>query len=206
MAKEVYAKQPKIKFHVVSCVAHNKLCKTQNVNGYPTVKFYKEGSYLPEEQENFNSINAETILTKLGFDSEGKQIAFNKIHSVRVKPPSKRNEVHATFKPKKAIRGETPNKPEPKVVPKPVEPKPAPKIARVVPFHTYEVSDAWHDAATSFEFSLKYNIYMSNGRMPKKQQDAFFDWLELLADTLPPQMNRTLDIIKHLLGEFELHW
>jgi hypothetical protein len=47
---------------------------------------------------------------------------------------------------------------------------------------------------------------MSNGRMPKKQQDAFLDWLELLADTLPPQMNRTLDIVKHLLGEFKLHW
>ena len=204
MAKKIYAKQPKIKFHAVSCVAHNKLCKTQDVDGYPTIKLFKEGSYIPEEHENFSSLTEETIFEKLGFDSEGKQLLTGKVHSVRVPPPSKRKEQQIKPKSKeqttmKNIRGESHHKL--KIEPKPIETKPD-KIARVVPFHTHEASDAWHDAATSFEFSLKYNMYMANGPMPKKEQDAFLDWLELLQDTLPPQMNRTLELIKHLLGEY----
>jgi thiol oxidase len=197
MAKEIHAKQPKIAFHAVSCVAHHKLCKTQNVDGYPTVMLYKEGSYMAVEEE-FDRANADSILEKLGFDSEGKQTSTGKVKSIRVKPPVKR---HVTLKPKGATKKSLRNEEVHKEKPKPVESKPA-KIARVVPFHTHEVSDAWHDAATSFEFSLKYNIYMSNGHMPRKQQDAFLDWLELLVDVLPPQMNRTLDLIKHLIDNF----
>ena len=204
MAKKIYSKQPKIEFHAVSCVAHNKLCKTQKVDGYPTIMLFKEGSYVPEEHENFSSLTAEIIFEKLGFDREGKQLLTGKVHSVRVPPPSKRKEQQIKAKPKeesnsKNIRGESRDKS--KTEPKPNEAKPD-KIARVVPFHTHEASDAWHDAATSFEFSLKYNMYMANGPMSKKDQDAFLDWLELLQDTLPPQMNRTLEIIKHLLGEY----
>lgn len=201
MAKEVHAKQPKIAFHAVSCVAHNKLCKSQNIHGYPTVMLYREGSYLPEEHENFNSIKVEAILEKLGFDSEGKQTSFDKVKSVRVKAPTQRKVKLKTKEESQQLRAEREHKAEPKVDSKPVESKPN-KIARVVPFQTHEVSDAWHDAATSFEFSLKYNIYMTNGHMPRKEQDAFLDWLELLADVLPPQMKRTHELIQHLIDNF----
>ena len=184
MAKEIHAEQPKIQFHAVSCVAHNKICKAQSIDGYPTVKLFKEGSYISEKHEIFSLLNTKTILTTLGFDSEAKQTSFDKINSIHVDPQSERKGG------KKTIRGESQNKPELET-----------NIARLVPFHSHEVVDAWHDAATSFEFSLKYNIYMTNGKMSKKEQNAFLDWLELLADTLPPQMSRTLAIIKHLLGE-----
>ena len=200
MAKEVHSKQPNIRFHAVSCVAHNKLCKTQKVDGYPTVMFFKEGSYIPEESENFNRLNANTILSKLGFDENGKQTTVGKVQSIRVKAPRERKVVHLkTKEEKEKLRAKSQNKSEP-TEEKPVEQKPD-EHARVVPFHVREVSDAWHDAATSFEFSLKYNLYMSNGPMPKKDQDALLDWLELLADTLPPQMDRTNSLVKHLIGK-----
>jgi hypothetical protein len=170
MAQQVNAVQPTIKFHAISCTAHNKLCKAQEISGYPTVKLYKEGSYTPIKVERFNTLNVETILTELGFDAEEVQTSTSKTKSLRVKPPGKQN-------------------------------KPS-KLARVVPFRNHEVSDAWHDAAMSFEFALTHSIYMSNGAMPEKEKKAFYDWLDLLSKTLPPQMDRVHQIIKHILGEF----
>ena len=45
LAKAVTAKHPDIEFHAVSCTAHTQLCREQNVNGYPTLKLFREGSY-----------------------------------------------------------------------------------------------------------------------------------------------------------------
>ncbi|KAL7477182.1 hypothetical protein ACHAW6_002990 [Cyclotella cf. meneghiniana] len=201
MAKDVCAKQPKIKFHAVSCVAHSKLCKTQGVSGYPTLKLFKEGSYIPIPVENFNSLDAEMILTKLGFDRDGVQIDTGKITSIRVRPPGKQNKMQT--KPQNIrtnkVDAQKPNSDIAHISPKPDSET---KIARVVPFQPHEVSDAWHDAATSFEFALKHSIYMSNGPMPEKVKTAFFEWLDLLSKALPPQMDRTRQIIKHILGAF----
>lgn len=201
MAKDVCAKQPKIKFHAVSCVAHSKLCKTQGVSGYPTLKLFKEGSYIPIPVENLHSLDAEMILTKLGFDRDGVQIDTGKITSIRVRPPGKQNKMQT--KPQNIrtnkVDAQKPNSDIAHISPKPDSET---KIARVVPFQPHEVSDAWHDAATSFEFALKHSIYMSNGPMPEKVKTAFFEWLDLLSKALPPQMDRTRQIIKHILGAF----
>ncbi|KAL3777648.1 hypothetical protein HJC23_005514, partial [Cyclotella cryptica] len=199
MANAVYAKQPKIKFHAVSCVAHSKLCKSQNVSGYPTVKLFREGSYIPIPVEHFNSLDAETILAELGFDSEGVQIDTGTIKSIRVRPPGKQNEMET--KPQN-IRTDKVDarKKNSKIASISHKPDSDTKLARVIPFRPHEVSDAWHDAATSFEFALKYSIYMSNGPMPEKEKKAFFEWLDLLSKSLPPQMDRTRQIVKHIIA------
>jgi hypothetical protein len=204
MANDVYAKQPKIKFHAVSCVAHSKLCKTQDVSGYPTVKLFKEGSYIPIPVENLHSLDTETILTKLGFDSDGVQIDTGKIKSIRVRPPGKQSKMQTN---PESIRADKVNarNPNSEIAPRSNKPDSETKVARVVPFRPHEVSDAWHDAATSFEFALKYSIYMTNGPMPEQVKKAFFEWLDLLSKALPPQMDRTRQIIKHILGEFLMY-
>lgn len=201
MANDVFAKQPKIKFHAVSCVAHSELCKTQDVSGYPTVKLFKEGSYVPIPVEHFSTLDAGTILTKLGFGTEGVQIDTGKIKSIRVRPPGKQNEEQTKPHNIQTYNVDTRN-PHTKIALRSHIPDSETKTARAIPFRPHEVSDAWHDAATSFEFALKYSIYMSNGPMPEKEKKAFIEWLDLLSKALPPQMNRTRQIIKHILGEF----
>lgn len=47
-------------------------------------------------------------------------------------------------------------------------------------------SDVFHDAHLSFHFSLRNSIYMSVGPLSNKTKDAFYDWLMLLQQSLPP--------------------
>jgi len=74
--------------------------------------------------------------------------------------------------------------------------------ARITPFATHEVHDAWWDASLSFEFALSNSIYMENGPLPAPKRDAFHAWLTLLQQTLPPQMGRTHNILNALLDNF----
>jgi len=65
LASEVTATHPDVKFYAVSCVAHQDLCKAQNVHGYPTVKFFKKGSY---ESTTGTKRKADEILKELGYE------------------------------------------------------------------------------------------------------------------------------------------
>ena len=69
LAKEVMSAQPSIKFYAVSCVAHHALCKAQNIKSYPTLKYFREGSY-EKRNTTTRGINnsANSIMSELGFD------------------------------------------------------------------------------------------------------------------------------------------
>ena len=67
LAKAVQKIHPEIEFHAVSCTAHQQLCRDQNVNGYPTLKLFREGSY---EEIKFSVKDAKVnkVLEKLGYE------------------------------------------------------------------------------------------------------------------------------------------
>jgi len=76
LAKAVTEKHPDIEFHAVSCTAHTQLCREQNVNSYPTLKLFREGSY---EALKFNVKDAKVknVLFRLGFDVSEKSESQN---------------------------------------------------------------------------------------------------------------------------------
>lgn len=76
-------------------------------------------------------------------------------------------------------------------------------IARVVPFRSHDVHDAWTDAALSFLFALKNGIFMTNGPLGSKEANALKEWLLLLSKSLPHQMNRTHDLIDSVLKNYD---
>jgi len=67
LASEVTTSHPAIKFYAVSCVAHKDLCKAQKVKSYPTLKFFREGSYNVTTHGGVR-YDANAILTALGFE------------------------------------------------------------------------------------------------------------------------------------------
>ena len=68
LANEVYAIEPSIVFHAVSCVPHHELCEAQNITSHPMIKLYKEGSYDGQKCKQAK-MNVKTILKELGFDN-----------------------------------------------------------------------------------------------------------------------------------------
>jgi len=47
-------------------------------------------------------------------------------------------------------------------------------------------SDVFNDAYLSFHFALKNSIHMDLGPLSNKTRDAFYDWLSLLQQSMPP--------------------
>ncbi|KAL3769921.1 hypothetical protein ACHAW5_002696 [Stephanodiscus triporus] len=179
LAAEVSGSHPSVKFFAVSCVAHNDLCKAQNVTGYPTIRVFREASYEPRIPKAKDS-NA--MLRELGFDDGGGggggggEMRAGRLRKVE-------NGHHPRESGRKSSEGEA-------------------IAAGVVPFRINDVHDAWSDAALSFEFALGNGIYVENGPLDDGRGGAFREWLVLLSRTLPPQMNRTHEIIDALLGDY----
>jgi len=69
----VIAREPSIEFHAISCVAHPELCKSQNVSSYPTLRFFREGSYEKIDAKT-NTLNADAILNGLGFTDRNHDV------------------------------------------------------------------------------------------------------------------------------------
>ena len=67
------AREPSIEFHAISCVAHPELCKSQNVSSYPTLRFFREGSYEKIDAKT-NTLNADAILNGLGFTDRNHDV------------------------------------------------------------------------------------------------------------------------------------
>lgn len=178
LAEAVYAIQPSIVFHAVSCVAHRELCKVQNVTAYPMIKLYREGSYEARQGKKGNDVK--TILKELGFDDGGVS-GGDGVGSANAESSRKLEET----------RGEE------KTLTKESD-------ARVVPFQINDVHYAWTDAALSFEFALRNSIYVENGPLNATKSRALREWLTLLSTTLPPQMTRTNEIIDTLLKNLDI--
>jgi Erv1 / Alr family len=49
--------------------------------------------------------------------------------------------------------------------------------------------ELFSDAMLSFDFSIRNSIFMSTGPLTNKTFHVFYDWLELLQESLPPQWN-----------------
>mmetsp|Transcript_28864 Transcript_28864/g.45460 ORF Transcript_28864/g.45460 Transcript_28864/m.45460 type:complete len:516 (-) Transcript_28864:910-2457(-) len=76
LAKAVTAKHPEIEFHAVSCTAHNELCNEQNINSYPTLKLFREGSYDALDFK-VKDAKVKNVLFRLGFDVSEKSESQN---------------------------------------------------------------------------------------------------------------------------------
>jgi hypothetical protein len=214
VAARVSVSHPDVRFHAVSCVAHKALCNAQNVTGYPTVRVYRGGSYEARKWtpggddaggilrelgllESDDGSDAEGVVGgggrgggELATSREGRTTGGGGKLRKRVKtntspPPPKNKDEQQTRK--KSIDKKKKKESE---------------IARVVPFRPNDVHDSWSDAALSFEFALRNGIYVENGPLDSGREKAFHEWLILLSKTLPPQMNRTLDIVDAILSDF----
>jgi thiol oxidase len=161
------------------------LCKDQNVTGYPTIKVFREGVYDARSWSVRKDTNA--MLRELGFDVDDGDGSGSGDGVVSGEGRAGEHRKVVNGPPRKAGRDESSEKRN---------------IARVVPFRTFDVHDAWSDAALSFEFALRNGIYVENGPLDDVRGKAFREWLVLLSRTLPPQMDRTRDIVDAILGDF----
>lgn len=79
LAKKIKAVHPSMEFHAVSCVAHHEICKQQEVNSYPTLKFFKEGSYENMPMK-FVNVNAKSVLALMGYEDKISSLANEDEH------------------------------------------------------------------------------------------------------------------------------
>jgi hypothetical protein len=185
IATKIVGLHPTVEFYAVSCVAHNELCKDQNVTGYPTIKVFRKGGY----EARIWSVrkNTSSMLKELGFDvDDGSGVDSGNGGAGGEGTVGRQREV-ANGPLRRAEH---------------VKSREERNVARVVPFRTFDVHDAWSDAALSFEFALRNGIYVENGPLDDVRGKAFREWLVLLSRTLPPQMDRTRDIVDAILGDF----
>ena len=129
LAREVTASHPDVRFYAVSCVAHPKLCKEQNVSSYPTVKIFRAGSYDAttggmRKLKLGPTLNVKTYLKELGL-AEGAGAGDGG-------QPGTAAGAGDGARGMADVGG----------------------AARVVPFRALDVDDARADAALSFEYAV----------------------------------------------------
>ena len=216
VAAQVSVSHPDVRFHAVSCVAHKALCNAQNVTGYPTIRVYRGGSYEARKWTPGGD-DAGGILRELGLlesddksDGGGVVGGGGRGGGGELAASREGRTTGGGGKLRKRVKTNTSPPPPKKKAEQPTrkkksidEKKKKNEIARVVPFRPNDVHDLWSDAALSFEFALRNGIYVENGPLdPDGRGKAFREWLILLSKTLPPQMNRTLDIVDAILSDF----
>lgn len=193
LGKESYHLNPLIDFYAVSCVAHQDICKDNDIRGYPSLKFYAEynstGVQVPSSP-NANKVNKDFFekYSKLSVDSNsssgGDSSSSNSI--TNTDPVAK-----------------TDKKSDSQVI----------RIDEKRKEHTYDTSqidlsankitslssssssslnedviqpnDIYINAASSLQFALRSSVFMTNDALSKRQAQILKEWLTLLQQTLP---------------------
>ena len=153
-ARIVIEKYPEIQFYGVSCTIHTKLCKKQEIRGYPTVKLFPPGA-TDVGKELKRPITAKRIKDLLD--------------SLNVQEPVTDEKPLSTIKQENQDLNQNID-----------DAKKARKIEEVKPFQWVDRNDVFHDALASFEFALKNSIFMTNDALDIDKRRTLHDWLTII--------------------------
>ena len=162
-------------FYAVSCVANKKLCKQEEIKGYPTIKVFPAGSNNATVAKYYD-LHPFLVLRDIGLEVDQVDIADTE------KTGEEQKERHLKMRGKgndsKQFTLALPN---------------APKRTK---------TEIYADAYRSFHFAMKTGVFMTNGPLPNKTVPVLHDWLDLLQNVLPPTWN-IHPLIRRLLDEFD---
>lgn len=171
IARDVNQVTPLV-FHAVSCQAHKEICRKQQIQGYPTVKWFAANSSIGEVI-NGRMISSENILTQ-----------YLHVHTTVI--DKIRSGASKSF-----LRH--PNASQKGVI---LSAETLTGKSDLKAFHVF------HDASLSFYFTMRNNIFMTDGPLSKKQADALHSWLEILSKVLPITMKDVKSDANALLASF----
>jgi thiol oxidase len=163
IARDVNKVAPLV-FHAVSCQAHKEICRKQQIQGYPTVKWFAANSSTGEVI-NGRKISSENILTEY--------LHVHKTFIDKIRSGASKSFLRHPNASQKGMLNST-----------------------LESFHVF------HDASLSFYFTMRNNIFMTDGPLSKKQADALHSWLEILSKVLPITMKDVKSDANALLASF----
>jgi thiol oxidase len=192
LARDVNKVAP-LEFHAVSCTVHSKICKDQNVHGYPTVKWFP-GTTGHEHHHN-NSANSDSDLEPVvlphGFTASQILKDYLHVDAPQRKDTTSSNQVaEDSWKKMKSAVGIA---------------KAKKAIANKLSPHknNNKRNRVFHDAARSFDFALRNAIFMSNDALDETKSKTFQKWLELLSKSIPENMKTVRDDVESITLHFD---
>lgn len=159
-------------FHAVSCQAHKEICRKQNIQGYPTVKWFPANSSVGQVI-NGRKISSEYILSEY-------------LHVHKPVIDQIRNGASKSFlrQPKISQEGSLISKEVSKTTP------------NMDTFHVF------HDASLSFYYTMRNSVFMTDNPLSEKQANALHSWLVILSKVLPVTMKEVKNDANVLLASF----
>jgi hypothetical protein len=151
-----------LKVYAVSCVPHRYICKKNDVHNYPRVKLFldgsKEGIEIPHK-----SVHPFEILKRIGTENMAKDAAGLAILEGAWEEQDEDMEDSILDSATTAIS--------------------SPDGSFWIPRSKKEI---YHDAYLSFDFAMRNGIFTQADPLSNEAKEAFFDFVALLAEVLPP--------------------
>lgn len=184
-----------VDFHAISCTAHKKVCKKEDVKRYPTIRLYRAGSANFTEVKFFE-VHCFTALRAFGLeiddDDEEEDNSYN----------SNKKGVTTTTTAMAANNNKNLRKQNSIVSQKDSSKGKNADVSRYR--HDGRTkSQILNDAFLSFDFAMRESIFMNEGALGNKTRLVFEDWINLLEDALPPfwKIHNALESIKSNMGK-----
>jgi hypothetical protein len=149
-----------LKVYAVSCVPHRDICKKNDVHNYPRVKLFLDGSQEGIEIPHKN-VHPFEVLKRIGTDKMAKDMAGLPITDGTW---GKDDDVEET-------------------IPDSAAALLASDGSFWIPRTKQEI---YHDAYLSFDFAMRNGIFTQTDPLSDEAKEAFFDFVSLLAEVLPP--------------------
>lgn len=149
-----------LKVYAVSCVPHRYICKKNDVHNYPRVKLFLDGATEGIEIPHKN-VHPFEVLKRIGTETIGKEAEGLAI-------------TDGTWEEDEEEEG---------VVPDSAAALLAPDGSFWIPRTKKEI---YNDAYLSFDFAMRNAIFAQKDPLSEEAKDAFYDFVGLLAEILPP--------------------
>ncbi|KAG7355038.1 Erv1 / Alr family protein [Nitzschia inconspicua] len=150
-----------LKVYAVSCVPHRYICKKNDVHNYPRVKLFLDGSKEGIEIPH-NNVHPFEVLKRIGAESMAKGAEGLAITDGAWEEEEKDGEDTTQDS---------------------VAPLVAPDGSFWIPRTKKEI---YNDAYLSFDFAMRNAIFAQKDPLTEEAKEAFFDFVYVLAEVLPP--------------------
>lgn len=177
LARKVQSSGPgkDVQFYAVSCTANRNVCLQEQIRSFPTIKFFHAGNRTGEVWWN-HRMTADDVLERL-------MLIPAKVKDWQQQQPLRKEPTAAAQRKAKSSH-----------------------TVSAVPasyFPERSKTEIFSDAALSFDFALRNNIFMSFNPLSSDQKTTLQNWMKLLQHTIPPQMHSVHDQIEAILESFD---
>lgn len=150
-----------IKVYAVSCVPHRYICKKNDVKGYPKVKLFLDGSKVGIDIPH-KKVHPFEILKRIGTGSMANMTAAGLAIT------------DGTWEEDEDVEEAVPDS----------------AAALLAPDGSFWIErtkrEIYNDAYLSFHFAMRNGVFAQKDPLTEEAKGAFFDFVYLLVDTLPP--------------------